>query len=288
MSTTTPHEAVVLIHCPDRPGIVAQVTNCLNDVGGNILDAAQHTDFESGTFLQRLHVSWPDQAPDADAVDAALAELREPLQLNWRIQWSGSLRQVAIFVSREDHCLHDLLLLRRDGQLNCRIAMIVSNHAGLADVARRFDVPFHHTPVTHSGDEQAEAVQRALLDSECIDLIVLARYMQVLSPTFVEAYRDRIINIHHSFLPAFAGGRPYHQAHEKGVKLIGATAHFATANLDDGPIIEQGVTRVTHRDRVEDMIRKGRDIERTVLARAVRWYLEDRVMVHNGRGVVFE
>lgn len=288
MDASSPNEAVVLLHCPDQPGIVARVANCLDKIGGNILDAAQHTDFESGTFLQRLHVSWPDHNPDEQVVGDALAALKRDLNLNWNLQWSHTPRRIAIFVSREDHCLHDLLLLRRDGDLHCKISLIISNHADLEDVAKRFDVPYHHVPMEFPGDPDGEAEQLKLLKEHNIDLVVLARYMQVLSADFTAEYESRIINIHHSFLPAFAGGSPYRQAHEKGVKLIGATAHFATAELDAGPIIEQGVTRVSHRDSVRDMVRKGRDIERTVLARAVRWYLQDRIIVHKGRAVVFE
>lgn len=288
MDASSPNEAVVLLHCPDQPGIVARVANCLDKIGGNILDAAQHTDFESGTFLQRLHVSWPDHNPDEQVVGDALAALKRDLNLNWNLQWSHTPRRIAIFVSREDHCLHDLLLLRRDGDLHCKISLIISNHADLEDVAKRFDVPYHHVPMEFPGDPDGEAEQLKLLKEHNIDLVVLARYMQVLSADFTAEYESRIINIHHSFLPAFAGGSPYRQAHEKGVKLIGATAHFATAELDAGPIIEQGVTRVSHRDSVQDMVRKGRDIERTVLARAVRWYLQDRIIVHKGRAVVFE
>jgi formyltetrahydrofolate deformylase len=288
MDASSPNEAVVLLHCPDQPGIVARVANCLDKIGGNILDAAQHTDFESGTFLQRLHVSWPQHDPDEQVVGDALAALKRDLNLNWNLQWSHTPRRIAIFVSREDHCLHDLLLLRRDGDLHCKISLIISNHADLEDVAKRFDVPYHHVPMEFPGDPDGEAEQLKLLKEHNIDLVVLARYMQVLSADFTAEYESRIINIHHSFLPAFAGGSPYRQAHEKGVKLIGATAHFATAELDAGPIIEQGVTRVSHRDSVQDMVRKGRDIERTVLARAVRWYLQDRIIVHKGRAVVFE
>ncbi|MCH2134582.1 MAG: formyltetrahydrofolate deformylase [Phycisphaerales bacterium] len=287
-SLDSPAEATVLVSCPDRPGIVARLTGCLHEVEGNILDASQHTDQQSGTFLQRIHVSWPTAPPEPESVRETLQELADEFDMDWRIRWGQSPRRVAIFVSRMDHCLHDLLLLRRDGALNCRIPLIISNHEDLSEVADRFDIPFHHVDVSDSGDEQAESRQLALLEAHDIDLVVLARYMRVLSPGFIEQYRHRIINIHHSFLPAFAGGRPYHQAHEKGVKLIGATAHYATAELDAGPIIEQGVIRVSHRDSVEDMVRKGRDIERTVLATAVRWHLEDRIVVHGNRAVVFD
>ena len=284
----TPAEAVVLVSCPDRPGIVARLAGVLHEVGGNILDASQHTDVASCTFLQRIHVSWPLDPPEPEAVQEVMDETAAEFNMTWRIRWVQSPRRVAIFVSRQDHCLHDLLLLQRDGALHCRIPLIISNHEDLAEVADRFGVPFHHVRVENSKDSDAEAGQLALLAAHDIDLVVLARYMRVLSTGFIEQYRTRIINIHHSFLPAFAGGRPYHQAHEKGVKLIGATAHYATAQLDAGPIIEQGVIRVSHRDSVIDMERKGRDIERSVLARAVRWHLEDRIVVHDGRAVVFD
>lgn len=283
-----PVEAVILVSCPDQPGIVASVTGCLHEVGGNILDASQHTDFQAKTFLQRIHVSWPGNTPEPEAVQEAMDELAGEFNMAWRIRWGQTQRRVAVFVSRQDHCLHDLLLLQRDGTLQCHIPLIISNHEDLGEVADRFGVPFHHVPVESSGDAQSESRQLAMLEANDIDLVVLARYMRVLSPGFIDQFRDRIINIHHSFLPAFAGGRPYHQAHEKGVKLIGATAHYATAELDAGPIIEQGVIRVSHRDTVDDLERKGRDIERTVLARAVRWHLEDRIAVHAGRAVVFD
>ncbi|MDG2095090.1 MAG: formyltetrahydrofolate deformylase [Phycisphaerales bacterium] len=286
-SVDVPTEAVVLVSSPDRPGIVARLTATLDEVGGNILEASQYTDIKGRTFLQRVHVSWPSLNPEPEEVHDALQELADQFQMDWRIHWGHARRKVAVFVSREDHCLHDLLLLQRDGSLQCQISLIISNHPDLEQVAERFDVPFHHVEVDESGDSKSESRQLSLLEANDIDLVVLAKYMRVLSPVFVERYPGRIINIHHSFLPAFAGGRPYHQAHEKGVKLIGATAHYATAELDAGPIIEQGVIRVTHKDSVADMVRKGRDIERTVLARAVRWHLEDRVVIHAGRAVVF-
>ncbi len=286
-SVDSPTQAVVLVSCPDRPGIVARLAATLDEVGGNILDASQHTDLNEETFLQRVHVSWPSLNPEPEEVHAAMQELADQFQMDWRIHWGHAPRRVAVFVSREDHCLHDLLLLQRDGSLQCQISLIISNHPDLAQVADRFGIPFHHVEVGQSGDTESESRQLSLLEANDIDLVVLARYMRVLSPSFIDRYPGRIINIHHSFLPAFAGGRPYHQAYEKGVKLIGATAHYATAELDAGPIIEQGVIRVSHKDSVRDMIRKGRDNERTVLARAVRWHLEDRVVIHAGRAIVF-
>ncbi len=277
-------EAVILVTCPDQRGIVARLMAVLHESGGNILDAAQHTSGTTNTFLQRIHVSWDEMTHDA--LQSALNPIIKDLNLDLQIRWMDSSHKVAIFVSREDHCLHDLLLLQRDGALHCSVSMVVSNHPDLEIIAQRFGIPFHCIPVDTSND--VETKQLALLEENDIDLVVLARYMQILSPTFIKRFTEQIINIHHSFLPAFAGGKPYHQAHEKGVKLIGATAHYATAELDAGPIIEQGIIRVSHKDSVRDMIHKGRDIERTVLARAVRWHLENRIIVHHNRAVVFE
>ena len=281
-------EAIILVSGPDQPGLVAEVTGGLHEVGANILDASQHTDRASQIFLQRLHLSWPRGDSDPELVHQVMERLSRKRQMRWKLRWGGRPRRVGIFVSKLDHCLHDLLALRRDGTLNCHINVIISNHPDLADVADSFGVPFHYLPVQTSGDPAAEARQIDLLTSHNVELVVLARYMRVLSPTFISQFQDQIINIHHSFLPAFAGARPYQQAHEKGVKLIGATAHYATATLDAGPIIEQDVTRVSHRDSVLDFVRKGRDLERTVLARAVRWHLEDRVVVLGSRAIVFE
>ena len=278
-------EAVILVTCPDQSGIVARLTAALHESGGNILDAAQHTSETTNTFLQRVHISWADTTTQED-IQVALGALIEELDLDLHIRWMNASQKVAIFVSKEDHCLHDLLLLQRDGRLRCSISTIISNHPNLGTIAKRFNIPFHHIPVDDSND--TEPTQLALLEEHDIDLVVLARYMQILSPTFIKQFNEKIINIHHSFLPAFAGARPYHQAHEQGVKLIGATAHYATADLDAGPIIEQGIIRISHRDSVSDMIHKGRDIERTVLARAVRWHLENRIIVHHNRAVVFE
>ncbi|MDP7008958.1 MAG: formyltetrahydrofolate deformylase [Phycisphaerales bacterium] len=283
---TTQLEAVILVSCPDQLGLVAHVTAALHTAGCNILDAAQYTDSLSDTFLQRIHISCDTQI-DTAVLNKHLDPLRESYQMDIQIRWADETKRVAIFVSKEDHCLYDLLLLNRDGDLHCDIAMVISNHPELSCVAKQFDVPFHHIPVQTSGDLDVEHVQESLLDTEKIDLIVLARYMRIFSESFTQKYAGKIINIHHSFLPAFAGGKPYHQAYEKGVKLIGATAHYATADLDEGPIIEQGIIRVSHKDSVKELIRKGRDNERTVLARAVRWHLEDRVFIHNNRAIVF-
>jgi formyltetrahydrofolate deformylase len=281
-------EAIILVSCPDQRGIVARLASAIHETGGNILDASQHTAESTSTFLQRIHVSWEDERTTEISVQSALRPLVAELDLDLHIRWGNTPRKVAVFVSHEDHCLHDLLLLQRDGALHCLIALIVSNHKKLEPIATQFGIPFHHVPVEKSCDSKVEADQIKLLTDNNIDLVILARYMRVLSESFTKRFSGRIINIHHSFLPAFAGGKPYHQAFMKGVKLIGATAHYATAELDEGPIIEQGVIRVSHKDHVEDMVRKGRDIERTVLARAVRWHLEDRLIVHANRAIVFE
>ncbi len=282
----TQQEAVILVSCPDQLGLVAHFTAVLHEAGCNILDAAQYTDTLTRVFIQRIHISCA-QSHNSESLRTHLEPIAHEFQMKIDIRWANETKRVAIFVSKEDHCLHDLLLLHRDGDLHCSIDMVISNHKELADVAESFSIPFHHTPVPNSGDQNSEQEQSKLLEAYNIDLLVLARYMRIFSNTFTQKYAERIINIHHSFLPAFAGGKPYHQAFEKGVKLIGATAHYATAELDEGPIIEQGVIRVSHKDSVKEMIRKGRDIERTVLARAVRWHLEDRIIVHNNRAIVF-
>ncbi|MBC8522709.1 formyltetrahydrofolate deformylase [PVC group bacterium] len=286
-STHRSNEAVILVSCRDQPGLVAHLTASLHEAGCNILDAAQYTDELSSVFLQRIHFSCSDPSSNYSELSKHLAPLVADLEMDIKISWSDTIKRIAIFVSKEDHCLHDLLLLHRDGDLHCEIAMVISNHNELENIASGFGVPFHFIPVIKSCDETVERNQLELLDAENIDLIVLARYMRILSTEFTKLYEGRIINIHHSFLPAFAGGKPYHQAYKKGVKLIGATAHYATSELDEGPIIEQGIIRVSHKDCVSEMIRKGRDIERTVLARAVRWHLQDRIIVHNNRAIVF-
>ncbi len=251
----------------------------------NILEADQHDDQGTGMFFQRIQ--FEIAAAAVPRLRSAMDELGERLGLDWSMRDRGDLRKVAIFVSHEDHCLYDLLVRHRSGELPCDIRLIVSNHDQLAPVAAQFGVPFHLVPVTDETLAPAEDAQQRLLAGAGIDLIVLARYMRILSPGFVQRWQARAINIHHSFLPAFVGARPYHQAHERGVKLIGATAHYVTTVLDDGPIIDQDVSRASHRDSVEDLIRRGRDVERTVLARAVRWHLEDRVLVQGNRTVVF-
>ena len=280
--------ANLLVSCPDRPGLVAALAQLLYGHGANILDADQHTDAEAGIFFQRIRFDLEGLRTDRTALEGAIGEVAERFAMDWRVALERERKRVAIFVSKYDHCLYDLLLRHRAGELPCELALVVSNHPDLAPVAEQFGLPYHHVPITKKNKAEQEKAELELLAEERIDLVVLARYMQILSGDFIAHYPSRIVNIHHSFLPAFQGGRPYHQASARGVKLIGATAHYATTDLDEGPIIEQGVARTSHRDTVADLVRKGRDLERTVLAQAVRWHLEDRVLVYHNKTVVFE
>ena len=278
---------MLLVACADRPGLVAALAQTLSAHGVNITSADQHADPEAGQFFQRIAFDMSQATCDRATLEGAIGHCADRLEMRWRVSYGDAPKRVAIFVSKYEHCLYDLLLRHRAGELNCEIPVIVSNHPDLAEVASQFRIEYRHLPIDSGGKADQEQRARALLEEFDIDLVVLARYMQILSDGFIEAYRDRIINIHHSFLPAFIGGRPYHQAATRGVKLIGATAHYATADLDEGPIIEQDVIRASHRDTVADLMRKGRDVERMVLGRAVRWHLDDRVLVYGNRTVVF-
>ena len=291
---TEPGTLVALLHGPDQPGLVARVAGWIFARGGNILHADQHRDREAGIFFQR--VEWVPALAKAGGrrpvvVEKAMREFRAfGSSLGMRVAIAHSTRRprVAVFVSRADHCFHDLALRWKAGEFPAELVVVVSNHPELAETARSYGLPFHHIPVHAEAKADAETRQLALLRRRKIDLVVLARYMQVLSPEFLADFGRPVINIHHSFLPAFAGGRPYHQAHARGVKLIGATAHYATADLDEGPIIHQDVTRVTHRQDVDDLVRMGRDLEKRVLAQAVRWQLEHRVLAYGNKTVVFD
>jgi len=284
---SAPAAATLLVTCPDRRGIVAALAQTLHGHGANILDADQHTDPDAGQFFQRIHFDLAEMRTDRTSLETAIQEVAERFDMQWRIAFGECTKRVVIFVSRYDHCLWDLLLRHRAGELNCEISAIISNHPDLEPIAAQFEIPFHVFPIRNETKADQEEREISLLDSLQVDLVVMARYMQILSGSFIDHYPQRIINIHHSFLPAFMGGRPYHQARERGVKLIGATAHYATTDLDEGPIIEQDVIRSSHRDPVQELVRKGRDVERTVLARAVRWHLEDRVLVYDNKTVVF-
>jgi len=280
--------AVLFINCPDQRGLVARVADFVFANNGNIVHSDHHTDGETGLFLMRVEWELEGMRIGRDQIADALAPLARSLNLRWEIHFSDRPKRMAIFVSKFSHCLYDLLWRSSAGELPGEIVMIVGNHEDLAPVAERFGVPFHVFPVTRENKTQQEAREIELLEQNQIDLVVLARYMQVLSGNLVSRYPNRIINIHHSFLPAFVGSRPYHQAHERGVKLIGATSHYVTEQLDEGPIIEQDVTRISHRDSVDDLVRKGRDLERVVLARAVRLHLENRILPYGRKTVVFD
>ena len=279
---------IALLHGPDQPGLVARVSGWIFARGGNILHADQHRDMEAGIFFQRIEWVPTGSAGVAEREAADFLAFAASLGMQAKVILSNRRARIAVFVSKADHCFHDLILRWKAGDFSGDIVAIAGNHTDLAEAARGYGVPFHHIPVTADTKAQAEARQLALLDELGADLVVLARYMQVLSADLLEKIGRPVINIHHSFLPAFAGGKPYHQAHARGVKLIGATAHYATRDLDEGPIIHQDVAQVTHRHGVEDLVRKGRDLEKTVLAQAVRWHLEGRVLVYGNKTVVFD
>jgi formyltetrahydrofolate deformylase len=279
---------IALLHGPDQPGLVARVSGWIFARGGNILHADQHRDREAGIFFQRIEWVPTGAAGVAEREAADFLAFAASLGMQAKVILSSRRARIAVFVSKADHCFHDLILRWKAGDFSGDIVAIAGNHTDLAEAARGYGVPFHHIPVTADTKPQAEARQLALLNDLGADLVVLARYMQVLSADLLEKIGRPVINIHHSFLPAFAGGKPYHQAHARGVKLIGATAHYATRDLDEGPIIHQDVAQVTHRHGVEDLVRKGRDLEKTVLAQAVRWHLEGRVLVYGNKTVVFD
>ena len=279
---------VLLLSCADRPGVVHAVAEFLLDVGANILHAEQHIDVESGIFFQRVEFSvGPVGATTAQQLAADFDPVARRFGMNARVRMLSDRARVAILVSRQAHCLTDLLGRWRSGELPAEPAVIVSNHPDHAELAHFYGVPYLHLPVSPATRPTQERALLAALAEHGVELVVLARYMQILSTSVLERYPAQIINIHHSFLPAFAGARPYHQAQQRGVKLIGATAHYATADLDEGPIIEQDVTAVSHRDSVADMIRKGRDLETVVLARAVRAHVEHRTLVYGNKTIVF-
>ncbi len=279
--------ATLLVHCPDRRGIVAALAQLLYGHGVNILDSDQHSDLPAGQFFQRIRCDLSELLTDRGTLERAIQEVAQRFDMDFRLAYGSHVKRMAVFVSKYDHCLYDLLLRYRAGELRCELPLIVSNHPDLEPVARQFGVDFRVFPITAETKREQEEQELALLTDYRIDLVVFARYMQIVSDEFIRRLPLRILNIHHSFLPAFVGGRPYHQAYERGVKLIGATAHYATAVLDEGPIIEQDVIRCSHRDSVDDLIRKGRDLEKLVLARAVRCHLDDRIITYGNKTVIF-
>jgi len=280
--------AILLIDCPDRKGIVVSIVNFLvQQYDVNILNADQHQDAEAGLFFMRVEFSTENPQFDEPAFRAAFEPLAREFRMNWRIEFADTVQNVALFVSQYLHCLADLLHRHQTSEIQCNLALIVSNHENARPLAEFHGIPFHHIPVTAATKPEVEARELALLRDHNIDLVILARYMQVLSPTFVEAYPRRIINVHHSFLPAFTGARPYHAAFARGVKLIGATSHYVTETLDEGPIIEQDVARISQNDQLPSLIQKGRDLERMVLSRAVQWHLDHRILSYANKTVIF-
>jgi formyltetrahydrofolate deformylase len=280
--------ARLLISCPDSKGIVAAVAGFIAEHDGNILEADQHTDPQHGEFFMRVEID----LAGFDMTQQQFREAWEPVangrNMTWRVAWGTDIKRMAIFVTKESHCLNDLLWRWRTKELEVEIPLVIGNHDELCSTVEGFGIAFHHLDVTADNKTGREEAALQLLKRAKVDLVVLARYMQILSPRFLSSYADRIINIHHSFLPAFAGPRPYHQAYDRGVKTIGATSHYVTEHLDQGPIISQQTTLVNHRDTVDDLVRKGRDLERVVLATAVRLHVEDKILVSNNKTVVFD
>jgi formyltetrahydrofolate deformylase len=285
---TNKDRARMLISCPDQPGIVAAVSRFLHEHGANIVQSDQYTmDPEGGMFFIRIEFDLNELGRRLEPLEMDFREVvAEKFRMNWSISPAGQKKRLAVFVSKEDHCLLELLWQWQAGDLDAEIAMVISNHPDMRDIVESFGIPYHHVPVTADTRKEAETKQLELVEGNA-DVIVLARYMQIISPDFITHFANKIINIHHSFLPAFVGGKPYAQAYDRGVKIIGATAHYVTDELDGGPIIEQDVQRVSHRDNVDKLKRIGRHIERIVLARAVSWHVEDRILVHNNKTVVF-
>lgn len=287
MPSTHVSTAILRISCPDQAGIVAAVSGFLYENRGNIVDVDQHVDQDEGGFFMRVEWELDGFAIARESLASAIAPLAKRFGMTWELHFSDVVPRVGLFVTKENHCLYDLLSRHESGELRMEIPLIVSNREDLRGVADRFGISFRHFPITRENKAAQEREEIELLRGEGIDLVVLARYMQILSPRMTEAFPHRIINIHHSFLPAFPGARPYHSAHRRGVKLVGATSHYVTEDLDEGPIIAQGVTPVSHADSVQDFIRKGRALEQTVLSRAVWLHLNRRTLVHANRTIVF-
>ena len=280
--------ATLLITCPDTKGIVAAIANFLYQHNANILHADQHQDAENSLFLMRVEWDLKDFSLDEASFAKAFEVIAKTYKMTWELKFSKDKSRMAIMVSQYDHCLADLLHRYKNNELQCDIPLIISNHLDTQKLADFYGIPFFHIPVEKDKKKEAEAKQFALFEKYQVDFIVLARYMQILSEDFVRRYPQRVINIHHSFLPAFIGARPYHRAFERGVKLIGATSHYVTEVLDEGPIIEQDIDRISHRDQVEDLIQKGRDLERIVLSKAVRWHIENRILIYANKTVIFD
>jgi len=282
------NKITILIHCKDRPNIIASVTNFIAKKGGNIVYIDQHVDREQDIFFMRLESEFASESFSTESFKSIFkSDLADTFEMKWRIYSSKKKPKMALFISKYDHCLYDLLGRYNSGELNLEIPFIISNHIDLKNIADNFKIPFYHIPVTKDTKQDAEDKQLQLLEAHNIDFIVLARYMQIISGKLINKFPNKIINIHHSFLPAFVGAKPYHSAYKRGVKIIGATSHYVTEELDAGPIIEQDVTRVTHAHAISDLISKGRDLEKIVLANAVKLHAQRKVMVFNNKTVIF-
>ncbi|SIS59142.1 formyltetrahydrofolate deformylase [Salimicrobium flavidum] len=280
--------ARLLIHCPDQPGIISRVSDFLFGHHANIVASHQYsTDPEGGEFFIRLEFDCPNLEEKFPQIEVDFQPIAAEFSMDWKMTAVRDLKNVAVFVSKQPHCLLELLWEWQSGDLMANLAVVISNHEDTREMVESLGIPFYHVPSNKELRQEAETRHKELLDEYNVDLIVLARYMQILTPEFVEPYRNKIINIHHSFLPAFVGARPYERAYERGVKMIGATSHYVTNDLDEGPIIEQDIGRVDHRDHVEEMKKIGQTIERSVLARAVKWHLADRILVHQNKTIVF-
>lgn len=278
----------ILIHCEDQKAIIASVTNYISSIDGNIIYLDQHVDTEENVFFMRLECEFKTENWNLEAIKNDFKNrLANPFKMSWEMYTQDEKPKMALFVSKYDHCLYDILGRYSAGELHIEIPVIISNHEDLKSVAERFSIPFHHVPFTKDIKIEGEKTQLDLLQQYNIDFIVLARYMQIITPNLIAKYRNKIINIHHSFLPAFPGAKPYHSAFKRGVKIIGATSHYVTEGLDEGPIIEQDISRVTHSNSIEDFIMKGRDLERMVLARAIKLHAEHKTMVYDNKTVVF-
>lgn len=285
--TLTPLSATLLIYCPDRKGLVAAVTDFISRHDGNILHLDQHVDAQENVFFMRVEWDLTTFHISREEISTRFGEIAASFKMTWQLHFSDHIPRMAIFVSKEAHCLYDILYRQQSGEWRVEIPVIISNHPDMGDLATKFGIPYRVVPVSKDTKPEAEQAQLALLAEFKVDFVVLARYMQIISEHFVSHYPNRIINIHHSFLPAFAGAKPYHRAHGRGVKIIGASSHYVTAELDAGPIIEQDIMRVNHRDSVEDLVRKGKDVEKLVLSRAVRYHLNHQVLVYNNKTVIF-
>lgn len=282
------NSAVLLVQCPDKKGLDAAIADFIYRHDGNILHFEQHQAADLDLYLARIEWDLTGFQMDLKEFPRLFAPIAERFQIRWQMELASHRPRVALFVSKYDHCLVDLLYRWHSGELRCDISMVISNHPDAKRHADFYGIPYHVIPVTKESKSEAERQQLELLRKNEIELLVLARYMQVLSPDFIRHYPQRIINIHHSFLPAFLGAKPHQQAYDRGVKLIGATAHYVTEALDDGPIIDQGVTRISHRDALEDLVQKGRDMEKVVLSRAVQWHIENRILLHGNKTVIFD